>query len=62
MPQGLDGPVAVGGLGDEAAGGGDFFADGGDRIGGTGGHRGVGGVEHFEIVVAVADGKASGVC
>ena len=40
----FDRAVSVGGAGDQATAGGDFFADEGDGIGRAGGHAGVGGV------------------
>ena len=54
----FDRAMAVCCLGDQAASGSDFFADGDDGIGGAGSHRGVGGIEHFEIVITVTDRKA----
>ena len=42
--EGFDRAVSVGGAGDEATAGGDFFADEGDGVGRAGGHAGVGGV------------------
>lgn len=58
MLQRLDGAVGLDALGDEAAGCGDFGVDLWHGVGGAGGHAGVGGIEHVEVVVAVADGKA----
>ena len=60
MLQRFDGAVGVDALGDEAAGGGDFCMDLRHRVGRAGGHAGVGGVEHVEVVVSVADGEAVG--
>ena len=58
MLQRLDRAVGVDALGDEAAGCGDFGVDLWHGVGGAGDHAGVGGIEHVEVVVAVADGKA----
>lgn len=52
--------MGVDAFGDEAAGCRDFRVDFWHRVGRAGGHAGVGGIEHVEIVVAVADGKAVG--
>ena len=60
MFQRFDGAVGLDALGDEAAGCGDFGVDLWHGVGGAGDHAGVGGIEHVEVVVAVADGKAVG--
>lgn len=60
MFQRFDGAVGVDALSDEAAGCGDFCVDLWHGVGGAGGHAGVGSIEHVEVVVAVADGKAVG--
>ena len=58
MLQRLDRTMGVNALGDEAAGCGDFGVDLWHGVGGAGDHAGVGGIEHVEVVVAIADGKA----
>ena len=58
MIERLDCTLAMGSAGDEAAGGGDFQPDVLDRIGRAGGHAAVGGVQHFQVIVAIADGEA----
>ena len=59
MVQSLDGAAAVRGRRDQSAGGGYLFFDRGYGIRGTCGHPGVGWIEHFKIVVAIADGETA---
>lgn len=47
------------GAGDESADGACFFADCLHGVGGACGHACVCGVEHFQVIVAVADGEAA---
>ena len=59
MAECLNGTGAVASAGEQPAGGEDLTLDVVHGVGGAGGHSDVFRVEHFEIVVAVADGEAA---
>ena len=59
MFQRLNDARAVDAAGDQATGGGDFFPDFLHRVRRAGGHAGVGGIEHFHVVVAVTHGETT---